>query len=126
MNAHPQIANRIDPLIRRLASDMDGEIVACVRAIDRQLNRAGLTFHDLADRLTRVQETPAQKHEPQAFYDYLTACEWILRTDCGELSARDIRFAEDMRAILYRWPPKPKQAAWLRTLVEKLGGRFDG
>ncbi len=28
--------------------------------------------------------------------------------------------------ILYRWPPKPKQAAWLRSLVEWLGGRFDG
>ncbi len=31
-----------------------------------------------------------------------------------------------MPGILYRWPPKPKQAARLRSLVEKLGGRFDG
>lgn len=31
-----------------------------------------------------------------------------------------------MPGILYRWPPKPKQAAWLRSLVEWLGGRFDG
>jgi len=30
-----------------------------------------------------------------------------------------------MPGILYRWPPKPKQAAWLRSLVERLGGRFD-
>ncbi len=31
-----------------------------------------------------------------------------------------------MPGILYRWPPKPKQAAWLRSLVERLGGRLDG
>ena len=31
-----------------------------------------------------------------------------------------------MRGILYRHAPTPKQAAWLRGLVEKLGGRFDG
>ena len=31
-----------------------------------------------------------------------------------------------MPGILYRWPPKSKQAAWLRSLVERLGGRIDG
>ncbi len=40
-------------------------------------------------------------------------------------------FAEEIKqaympGILYRWPPKPKQAAGLRSLVEWLGGRFDG
>jgi hypothetical protein len=27
---------------------------------------------------------------------------------------------------VYRWPPKPKQAAWLRSLVAQLGGEFHG
>ena len=58
-------------------------------------------------------------------YDCLTAVEWMVTSDCGELSAREIRFCEDMRDIFYRWPAKPKQAAWLRSPVAKLGGRFD-
>ena len=125
MNTLAPVAERLDPLIRRLASSNDGEIVACVVALRRQLEKAGLDFHDLADRLTGP-EAPAQSHEPPVFYDYLTAVEWLLATDCGELTARDIRFCEDMRGILYRWPAKPKQAAWLRSLIERLGGRFDG
>ena len=125
MNAVAPVAARLDPLIRRLASDRDGEVIACVRAISRQLEKAGLNFHDLADRLA-APETPAQSHESPVFYDYLTAVEWLLATDSGELTARDVRFCEDMLGILYRWPPKPKQARWISGLVAKLGGRFDG
>jgi hypothetical protein len=51
-----QLPEKIDPLIRRLATDSDGETVACVRAIGRVLAAAGMTFHDLADRL----KAPAQ------------------------------------------------------------------
>ncbi len=126
MNALAPITDKLSVLIPRLASDKDGEVVATARAIGRQLAKAGTDWHDLADRLTSAPETPAEGHEPPAFYDYLTAVEWILATDCGELTARDIRFCEDMQGILRRWPPKPKQAAWLRALVAKLGGRFDG
>ena len=125
MGALAHISDKLDPLVRRLASDKDGEALACVRAIGRQLEKAGLSFHDLADRLTAPEAAP-EGHERPAFYDYLTAIEWILATDCGELSARDIGFCEDMRGILYRWPAKPKQAAWLRSLIERLGGRWDG
>ncbi len=125
MTALAPIRDKLDPLIRRLATDKDAEALACVREIGRQLRKAGADWHDLADRLT-APEAPAQASEAPAFYDYLTACEWILATDCGELTARDITFCEDMRGILYRWPPKPKQAAWLRSLVSKLGGEFHG
>jgi len=126
MNALAPVAARLDPLIRRLASDKDGEVIACVRAISRQLDKAGASWHDLADKITGAPETPAQSHEPRVFYDYLMAVEWLLATDSGELTAREITFCEDMRGILYRFPPKPKQAAWIRGLVAKLGGRFDG
>ena len=125
VGAFPTIVDKLDPLVRRLASDKDGEVVACVRAIGRQLQKAGLSFHDLADQLAAT-ETPAESHEPPVFYDYLTAVEWILATDCGELAARDIDFCQDVRLQLYYWPASPKQAAWIRGLVERLGGRFDG
>jgi hypothetical protein len=120
------IAPKLNPLIRRLATDRDGEIVACVRAIGRQLDRAGLTFHDLADRLVTTPLAPVEAPGTNVFHDYSTAVEWILRTDCGLLTAHEIRFIESMREILLRWPPRPKQAAWIRVLLEKLGGRFDG
>ena len=58
--------------------------------------------------------------------DYAEAVEWMLATDCGDLSARDIEFLESMNSILRKWPPKPKQTAWIRGLVARLGGRFDG
>lgn len=125
MNAIIYIADRIGPLIGKLGSPHDGEVLSAARALLRQLEKNGLNFNDLGGALLAAP-APAPRHEAPVFYDYLTACEWIINTDCGELSARDIRFCEDMRDILSRWPPKLKQAAWLRALVEKLGGRFDG
>ena len=124
MTALTPISDKLDPLIRRLASDKSGEVVACVAALKRQLEKAGLSFHDLADRLTSP-DSAADSDVPPVFTDYAEAVEWLLATDAGELTARDIRFCEDMRGILRRWPPKPKQAAWLRSLVERLGGWFN-
>ncbi len=125
MNAGGPVSDKLDPLIRRLSTDKDGEVVACVRAIERQLHKAGLTFHDLADRLT-APEPAAEDDAPAVFTDYAAAVEWLLTVDCGDLSAREIEFLESMRDILRRWPPKPKQAAWIRALVAKLGGQCDG
>ncbi len=125
MNAVAPVAARLDPLIRRLASDRDGEVIACVRAISRQLEKAGLNFHDLADRLA-APEPAAEDDAPPVFTDYAEAVEWILATDCGDLTAREIDFLESMRGILRKWPPRPKQAVWIRALVEQLGGSFNG
>ncbi len=43
---------KVVPLVRLLASENDGEALGAARAIGRVLNGAGLTLHDLADRLT--------------------------------------------------------------------------
>ena len=42
---------RLDPLIRRLGSDHDGERLAVVAALARVLAANNATFHDLADRI---------------------------------------------------------------------------
>lgn len=42
------LAQRLDPLIRRLSSDHEGERLATVAAIERVLRAHGLDFHDLA------------------------------------------------------------------------------
>ncbi len=125
MTALAPISDKLDPLIRRLASDKDGEVLACVRAIGGQLTKAGLSFHDLADQIT-APETPAESDAPAVFTDYREAVDWALVTDCGELTAREIDFLESMRGILRKWPPKPKQARWIEALVERRGRWFDG
>ncbi len=119
------IGDKLAILIPRLGSNRDGEIVATVRAIGRQLSKNGSDWHDLADRLT-APEAAAEAGQPPVFYDYLTAVEWLLATDAGELTARDIDFLVSMRGILYRFPARPKQAAWIRGLVERMGGEFHG
>ena len=124
MTALAPVRDKLAALIPRLASDQPGEVAATAAAITRQLSKAGADWHDLADRLT-APEPPAEIDDKTVFTNYLIAAEWILATDCGELTARDIRFCEDMVGILRKWPPRPKQAAWLRSLVAKLGGRLD-
>ena len=123
MNALAPITHKLDPLVRRLASDKDGEVVACVRAIGRQLANAGLSFHDLADRLAAPEAATEDDVLPVS--DYAAAVEWLLATDCGDLRAREIEFLESMRDILRKWPPRPKQARWIEALVERLGGYWN-
>ena len=125
MNALEPISHKLDPLVRRLASDKDGEVVACVAAMKRQLAKVGLDFHDLADQLT-APEAAAEDDAPAVFTNYGAAVEWLLATDAGDLTVREIDFLESMRGILRRFEPRPKQAAWIRGLVERLGASFDG
>ena len=66
MNISPIIA-RLDPLIRRLGSNHDGEVVNCVRIIEQQLDKAGATWHDLADCLTTNAQIGAEDHSPPIF-----------------------------------------------------------
>ena len=74
MNAVAPVSDKLDPLIRRLASDKGGEVVATARAIGRQLAKAGLTFHDLADRLT-APEPAAEEDALPVFSNYAAAVE---------------------------------------------------
>jgi hypothetical protein len=43
------VAAKLDPLIRRLATDHDGERLATVAALGRVLAAGGSNFHELAD-----------------------------------------------------------------------------
>ena len=126
MTALAPISDKLAALIPRLASDSPGEVAATAAAITRQLSKAGADWHDLADQLTSAPEMPLEDDVAPVFYDYLTAIEWLLAIDAGELTARDIDFLESMRGILRRFEPRSKQAAWIRGLVERLGGWFDG
>jgi len=125
MTALAPISHKLDPLVRRLASDKDGEVLACVAALKRQLAKVGLDFNDLAGMLA-APEAAAKDDALPVFSDHAAAVEWLLTIDCGDLSLREIEFLESMRSILRKWPPKPKQARWIEALVERLGGWFNG
>jgi hypothetical protein len=63
MTALVSIPTRIPMLIRLLASDSDGEVVAAARALRRTLCGVGLDMNDLADCL-KIPSEPSQANRP--------------------------------------------------------------
>jgi len=124
MNALAPIASKLDPLIRRLASGSDGEVVACVKAIARQLERAGLSFHDLADRLTNDQQNTAQRRERPIFSDTWEAAEWVLSNDDGRLTPNQTDFLRNVLVIVEDTWPSERHLKRLGALVRECGGRW--
>lgn len=57
------ISAKLGLLLPRLASDMEGEVVATVRAIGRTLRASGCDWHDVA---AKVQAKPPAIHAPKA------------------------------------------------------------
>ena len=127
MGLLPTIVDKLDPLVRRLASDKDGERLACVAVIERQLDRAGLTFHDLADPLT-APEIPTQRHDAPVFHDYAAAVDWLLASD-GDPEARELlRLGVDPAAMMSIWRGRTKcfvdvpVSRWAELTVEESSG----
>jgi hypothetical protein len=60
------ISNKLKPLIRLLSSDVDGEVVAAARALNKALKNAGLDIHALADG---VGSSDLSKADMQVIYD---------------------------------------------------------
>lgn len=115
-------------LVRMLASDQDGETLAAARALKRQLASAGLTFHDVADRL----ESPGVVYmAPSA----ATAGSWAQMSRAtavetlhslmarGVLTDWEQQFAADMARKLERTTmrPTPKQVLVLNRIFAKAG-----
>lgn len=60
MMIEPSLAMKISKAIPRLASEIDGEVIATANAIVRVLGSAGLSIHDLASAIYSEEE----KHKP--------------------------------------------------------------
>ena len=113
------IPSKIALMIPRLASDADGEIIATVRAIDRQLRAAGLDFHDLVSRLTSapvpepMQRTRPDPAEPSLF----DMASWLRFHALDRLTGNQRDFVVKACGILGSGRRlSEKQAAWLRNL----------
>jgi hypothetical protein len=111
MSALAVVAPRIGQLIRLLASNSDGEVVAAARALGRTLASVGEDFHSLADSIER--STPATHHE----CDHRSMARWLL--DSGaRLSAKEESFVYSMSTRLGSL--SERQEAWLRDIFERV------
>jgi hypothetical protein len=140
------IAGKLGKLIRLLASDRDGEVLAAVHAIKRALGAEKLDLHTLAEKI----ETPAngkkyteadaieiyqrgvqdgrEAAERQGPVTFSTVGEpsWHdIACQCAAQSARlqprEKEFVEDMvRWTVHGGEPTEKQAKWLRAIYARM------
>jgi hypothetical protein len=113
------VAPRIAQLIRLLASDKDGEVVATARALARTLKSVGADFHELANLVERTSpalELPAPRPESAGPAD----AAWLHRHHWSRLNEKERSFVLQM--MNWRRAPTERQAAWLGVLVAKMPG----
>jgi hypothetical protein len=113
---------RLGKLIRLLASDKPGEVVAAAAAIDRSLRSAGLDIHRLADVVDRsaLDSQSAPDHSQTAETDWHEIRDWCaVRAD--RLSARERQFIDSMTH--WRGQPTEKQMTWLVAIEQRLRAR---
>jgi hypothetical protein len=111
------VAPRIGQLIRLLASDKDGEVVATARALARTLKSVGADFHELANLVERPSpalELSAPRPESAGPAD----AAWLHRHHWSRLSEKERGFVLQM--LNWRRAPTERQAAWLRSIAERV------
>ena len=137
------LPDKVDPLIRRLATDNDGEALACVRALARVLKSAGMSFHDLADAITKpaataYYEQPGRKYhyeppptpDPPPFEDapfrtWAEVMEFLVKkadepfSPLREKEKEFVRSARD--GVRSYGKPTERQEKWIRDILKRCG-----
>ena len=115
MTTFADIAPMIAKLLRLLASDKPGELVASVHALRRVLGSANLDLHDLAN----VVEFAARREAPQVASATADVREMIKCChECSDLlSEKELAFVRSMAK--WRGEPTKRQMAWLSSLYER-------
>ncbi len=114
---------RLRPLIGKLGSMHDGEIVAAARAIQRLLEREGLNFNDVGAALDGAGEhRPDLEREPDVVLrSWPAAVAWIAQHPFWDPSAHELEFIASIGRILGRRSPSEKQQKWLRGIGRSAG-----
>jgi hypothetical protein len=122
MKLTPAVRHALAKLIRLLASDIDGEVLATVRALGRTLKASSGDFHDLAGLVEAPSTSPEAKFHDH-FDDDDETEPWQRMVDaCADqpdrFTSREWKFIQSMQ----RWygPPTPKQYDWLIALFERV------
>ena len=122
--ARPALAR----LIRLLATDVDGEALAAVRALGRVLKANRADFHDLA-HLVEQAPSPAPSGgrtgtSRRDYFDEDAPVDWeTMVAACVDeperFSEREQQFLESMQD--WRGEPTQKQLDWLTALFRRVG-----
>lgn len=115
------IAPRVGQLIRLLASDRDGEVVAAARALKRTLTSVGQDFHALANSLERSSPPAASVHYEYAAPRADASARWLAERHMHRLTAKEQSFVRDM--VIWSGQPTDRQRQWLRSIVERVSGQ---
>ena len=109
---------RLAPLLGKLGSPHDGEVVAAARAIGRQLQRQGLGWNDLGRALGAGPVPALADPERERWAEMAEFCQ--RREEL--LTEREAAFVATMGRVLRRpgTRPTPKQAAWLIAIFGRL------
>ena len=129
MKLAPAVRHALAKLIRLLASDVDGEALAAVRALDRTLRADGCDFHDLAGLVEAPLSAPSA-HPGTNFHtqfndddddDDETAWQFMLDV-CVEHVDRFTSRERQLFQTLQHWrgTPTERQLIWLRALFERV------
>ena len=114
----PFPAQRLARLIPRLGSDAEGEVLATVAAIRRQLAAAGMDLHDLVALVERGAATPSPPPDLAPASSPAELAADLLAT-AATWSPREASFLRSMVRIGRRdWSAlTPRQSNWLRDLA---------
>jgi hypothetical protein len=128
MKLTPAIRHALAKLIRLLAPDVDGEVLAAARAMGRTLNTSGCDFHDLASIVEAPATVPSERAEADFrnhFGDGVgeTELPWQCMVNActnqfGRFTAKERRFLQTMQR--WRGTPTSKQLNWLVALFERV------
>jgi hypothetical protein len=112
MSALAVVAPRIGQLIKLLASDHDGEVVAAARALGRTLESVGEDFHSLAAAIERP--APATTR-PEG--DHRSMARWLLNSG-ARLNPREFSFLTGMSTRFGSL--SERQSSWLQAIFERV------
>jgi len=144
------ITGKLGKMIRMLASDCDGDVIAAARAIKRSLRSEGLDIHELAKAIEEPNGGTLTEAEMRKLYDAgydagLRAAEdkhhgaadfanvdatpswheialWCQQRD-ERLREKEREFVSDMASRTVWREPTEKQGKWLKSIFYRLGGR---
>jgi hypothetical protein len=128
MKPAPTMRPALAKLIRLLASDVDGEVLAAVRALGRALKASGCDFHDLASIVEAPSPAPSARAETD-FRDRFGGDDeeielpWQRMVDaCTDRPGRFTSKERQFLGTMQRWhgTPTPKQLNWLVALFERV------
>lgn len=115
---------RLRRLIVMLSSPNANEVFATTKAIGKHLEKNGMDWYSLADRLANQTSIPLPPWQPPHDTNGMSDADrarWCLDHGTGRLSFKEREFLFNLSRR--RSPPTPKQRDWLADLHERLSQR---